>query len=152
VRIVYSSPKYGTLTSNEVTLTVWDACYNNTVTVVEVNEDKNGSVDVSMTDDASNDTKDFGGIIRYKEKTIYTVTVSPGNGVINGYNESAQYVKSIVITDKNGNVVPTSELKFQEAKDIFGISYTEPTGMLPSPPAPMKSTPSPLLTAPTSSA
>lgn len=117
IRLTYEDSKYGKITSDTVVLTVNDACYN---VVIDTKGDSNVDVSTSAVDTESKNGK-------YKENINYTVTVKPGNSVvIDTVPEEAKYVESITVTDKDGKVVET-ELAFQEAKEIFGISYKEPT-------------------------
>lgn len=124
IRLTYKDEKYGKLTF-ETELTVIDACYNNTVEINNGTDAPEGSkVDIST----SEATEEKNG--KYKENTEYTVTVVPGNSLLEEYPTEASYVKAINVTDKNGNAVETSALEFKEAGTIFGIVYEEPAAYI----------------------
>ena len=151
IRVTYTDSKYGTIGPVEVKLVVNDACYNNSIEIVEVNDDPAINGTVKVTSASKIPTKEFGdGVEKYKADTEHTITVKPGNSVLDAYPESAQHIESIVVTykaesgvvikdangnditvaaDENGNIIDVAgEITYVEAGEILGINYNEPTG------------------------
>ena len=87
VRIKYTDKDGVVYTSNEVTLTVVDTCYNVTINGIDSKTSIKAAADVTVQKNGL-----------YKEKTEYTVVVTPDTS-------AKQFVADIIVKDANGTRV-----------------------------------------------
>lgn len=124
IRVTYEDEKYGKL-QTEVTLNVFDSCYNVQIAV----ETKTNGADATIKTQYSSDAREYLGVTYFKQATDMTVTLTPDGGLLdalgqlyNGsYGDSMAYIKSVTVKDKAGNVVNATMTRDQGKLDLGNI-------------------------------
>ena len=124
IRLTYEDAKYGKL-QGEVVLNVYDSCYS---VKVNVNTVTNGA-DATIKTQYSADTRAYLNVNYFKQGEELTVTLTPDGEILevlgqmyNGtYAEKMAYIKSVTVTDKNGNAVDATLTRGQGKLSLDSI-------------------------------
>ena len=108
IKLTYSDDKYGEF-KQEIDLNVFDSCYNVTVGVKTETNGANATIKTQF----NQDDRAYLGVGYFKAGTTLTVTLTPDGELLNvlkqmyngTYADKMAYIKNVVVTDKNGNVV-----------------------------------------------